>query len=185
MASSLRSRRVAPLSPSLSLPPPSLTTTTPAIALAVAAAKTMPHLDTIIIGGPNPVEGKVVSVPTHEVIDDGVEEKDKARFTVGDNVVNDSQEDALGIETKGGADGDTSLPVYDGKGDRDGDSEDAIIITGADAARYLLPLRDDFEPVLTFRSLFLATCFAAFQAVMKQIYYVSKQIDMHVCMHDV
>lgn len=144
----------------------------------------MPPLDAIIIGGPNPVEGKVVSVPSHEVIDDGIDGidgKNKTRVAVGDNIGNDSNDDALAIETKGDADGDAPLPAYDGKGDEDGDSENAIIITGADAAKYLLPLRDDFEPVLTFRSLFLATCLAAFQAVMRQIYYVSYQIDMHAC----
>lgn len=48
-----------------------------------------------------------------------------------------------------------------------------IIITGADAAKHLLPLRDDGEPALTFRSLFLASVLAAFQAVMSEIYYVS------------
>jgi hypothetical protein len=65
-------------------------------------------------------------------------------------------------------------PLNDG-GDHDQDSgsEDVIIITGADAAAHLLPLRDDGEPALTFRSLFLATILSAFQAVMNQIYYVS------------
>ncbi len=56
--------------------------------------------------------------------------------------------------------------------DDDAGSEDVIIITGADAAAHLLPLRDDGEPALTFRSLFLATCLSAFQAVMSQIYTV-------------
>ncbi|KAM0273268.1 hypothetical protein ACHAQH_008337 [Verticillium albo-atrum] len=48
--------------------------------------------------------------------------------------------------------------------------EEVIIITGADAAHHLLPLRDDFDPVITFRSLLLATCLSGFQAVMQQIY---------------
>ncbi|KAJ5121340.1 uncharacterized protein N7515_009301 [Penicillium bovifimosum] len=46
----------------------------------------------------------------------------------------------------------------------------AIIVTGADAAIHLLPLRDDFENVLTFRSIVLASALACFQAVMNQIY---------------
>lgn len=50
---------------------------------------------------------------------------------------------------------------------------DVIIRTAQDAATHLLPLRDDFDPALTFRSLFLATGLAAFQAVMYQIYMVS------------
>lgn len=52
-------------------------------------------------------------------------------------------------------------------------SEDHIIVSGEDAATYLLPMRDDHDPAITFRSLFLATGLAAFQAVMFQIYSVS------------
>ncbi|GAT28047.1 OPT oligopeptide transporter [Aspergillus luchuensis] len=55
-------------------------------------------------------------------------------------------------------------------GEEDRESEDAIIITGADAAAHLLPLRDDFDPALTFRSIILASGLACFQAVMNQIY---------------
>jgi hypothetical protein len=57
--------------------------------------------------------------------------------------------------------------------DSDSDSKDAIIVTGADASRHLLPMRDDHDSALTFRSLFLASCLACFQAVMYQIYTVS------------
>lgn len=56
--------------------------------------------------------------------------------------------------------------------EKDNASDDVIIITGADAAAHLIPLRDDGEPALTFRSMFLATCLSAFQAVMSQIYQV-------------
>ncbi|GKZ96811.1 hypothetical protein CBS147343_10742 [Aspergillus niger] len=55
-------------------------------------------------------------------------------------------------------------------GEEDRESEDAIIITGADAAAHLLPLRDDFDSSLTFRSIILASGLACFQAVMYQIY---------------
>lgn len=58
-------------------------------------------------------------------------------------------------------------------GDSEDDSDDVIIITGADAAAHLLPLRDDFGPVLTFRSIVLASGLGCFQAVMNQIYQVS------------
>ncbi|KAK4155839.1 OPT oligopeptide transporter protein-domain-containing protein [Chaetomidium leptoderma] len=63
-------------------------------------------------------------------------------------------------------------PAYDGDSSQEKDegSDDVIIVTGADAAAHLLPLRDDGEPALSFRSLFLATCLSAFQAVMYQIY---------------
>jgi hypothetical protein len=66
------------------------------------------------------------------------------------------------------------VPVYNGDTDYDDDEtrHDTIIVTGADAARHLLPLRDDGDPSLTFRSIFLATILSAFQAVMSQIYEV-------------
>lgn len=51
------------------------------------------------------------------------------------------------------------------------DKEHVIIKTGADASGHLLPLRDDYDPALTFRGLFLATALSAFQAVMSQIYF--------------
>ncbi|OQE43112.1 hypothetical protein PENCOP_c003G05068 [Penicillium coprophilum] len=50
------------------------------------------------------------------------------------------------------------------------ENPDAIIVTGADAALHLLPLRDDFDNVLTLRSIFLSSGLACFQAVMYQIY---------------
>lgn len=51
--------------------------------------------------------------------------------------------------------------------------EDHVIVTGADAANYLLSIRDDGDPALTVRSMVLATVVAAFQAAMNQIYSVS------------
>lgn len=51
-------------------------------------------------------------------------------------------------------------------------SEEAIIVNGADAAAHLLPMRDDFDPSVTFRGIFLASVLAAFQACMFQIYNV-------------
>jgi hypothetical protein len=53
------------------------------------------------------------------------------------------------------------------------DDPDHIIVTGADAAAHLLPLRDDGDPSVTFRGIFLASCLSAFSAVMNQIYTVS------------
>ena len=46
----------------------------------------------------------------------------------------------------------------------------------SNAATHLLPMRDDFDPALTFRSIFLAIGLAAFQAAMYQIYMVSFHI---------
>lgn len=66
------------------------------------------------------------------------------------------------------------LPTYTADDDFDCDEtrDDTIIVTGADAARHLLSVRDDRDPALTFRSIFLATILAAFQAVMSEIYQV-------------
>nr|XP_031859812.1 uncharacterized protein CI109_004660 [Kwoniella shandongensis]KAA5526884.1 hypothetical protein CI109_004660 [Kwoniella shandongensis] len=54
--------------------------------------------------------------------------------------------------------------------DDDANSENIIIRTGADAANFLLPLRDDHDSALTFRSIVLGSLVAAFQAAMNQIY---------------
>ncbi|AEO60728.1 hypothetical protein MYCTH_98157 [Thermothelomyces thermophilus ATCC 42464] len=63
-------------------------------------------------------------------------------------------------------------PTYDKESSQSKDdaSDDAIIVTGADAAVHLLSLRDDGGQALTFRSILLATILSAFQAVMYQIY---------------
>jgi hypothetical protein len=55
------------------------------------------------------------------------------------------------------------------------DDDNAIIRSGADAAKHLLSLRDDGQPSFTFRSVFLASCLSVFQAVMTQIYEVRTQ----------
>ncbi|KAK1460407.1 OPT oligopeptide transporter [Colletotrichum melonis] len=115
----------------------------------------VPLTDAIVVGGLNPVEGKIVSVPSHQAINEKVSIDESG---VGKELASEIQ----------------TIPATttsdDGNHEKDDNSDNAIIITGADAARYLLPLRDDFDPALTFRSMFLATCLSAFQAVMSQIY---------------
>ncbi|CAL5867017.1 uncharacterized protein PFLUO_LOCUS1229 [Penicillium psychrofluorescens] len=59
---------------------------------------------------------------------------------------------------------------HDLSGESDRDSADVVIVTGADAAAHLLPMRDDFDSALTFRSIVLASILSCFQAVMYQIY---------------
>ncbi|KAI2673277.1 hypothetical protein DTO006G1_9619 [Penicillium roqueforti] len=54
--------------------------------------------------------------------------------------------------------------------ENDRGSEDLVIVTGADVAAHLLPLRDDLDPTLTFRAAILGSGLAAFLAVMTQIY---------------
>ncbi|OLN93273.1 Oligopeptide transporter 1 [Colletotrichum chlorophyti] len=114
-----------------------------------------PYSDNIVAAGLNPVEGKVVSVPSHQAVNEKVSIDEKG---IGKNVASEIQ-----AAPAPGSDADHNEKD-------DANSDDAIIITGADAARYLLPLRDDGDPSLTFRSIFLSTCLSAFQAVMSQIY---------------
>ncbi|KAH6603132.1 opt oligopeptide transporter [Trichoderma cornu-damae] len=82
-------------------------------------------------------------------------------------------DDNVEFEKKNALDTEISIaPPLDNDDDyeKDNGSDDVIIITGADAAAHLLPMRDDHEPALTFRSLVLATGLSAFQAVLSQIY---------------
>lgn len=118
----------------------------------------MSHPDTNIDPSPikSEVKNEVASSPSeedtqNEKLDEKVR-KDGASIEVAPSpTVDDSLTDEKGIA-----------------------NENHIIITGADAAKYLLPMRDDGEPALTFRSLFLSTLLCAFQAAMNQIYQVSK-----------
>ncbi|KAH7089561.1 OPT oligopeptide transporter protein-domain-containing protein [Paraphoma chrysanthemicola] len=112
--------------------------------------------DGLILGAPG-VEGKVANLPSHAAINAFSDEKRRLSIA-GDDL---DKKGALDPEIK------AALPEYD-VSERDDDEH--IIITGADAAAHLLPMRDDFDPALTFRSLFLATGLSAFQAVMYQIY---------------
>jgi hypothetical protein len=80
---------------------------------------------------------------------------------------------------------DVSAVLHDGHvDDSDRESKDVIIITGRDAALHLLPLRDDGDDALTFRSLFLASILACFQCVMYQIYVVRQQGSWHTYTSD-
>ncbi|KAK3685233.1 OPT oligopeptide transporter [Podospora appendiculata] len=125
-----------------------------------------PNAEAVIVGAIDPVGGKVVEVPTHQDINE------KLRLgpeDVDSDTGKKTKEDGVSTEIVPAA------PAYDGsEGDKDDNESEGddniIIITGADAALHLLPMRDDHEPALTFRSLFLATILSAFQAVMSQIY---------------
>ncbi|RMZ73517.1 OPT oligopeptide transporter [Pyrenophora seminiperda CCB06] len=113
--------------------------------------------DPLILGAPG-VEGKVTVVPSHEAINSFTDEKHRLAASDG------------GLEKKGALEPEikAALPGYDSSNSENND--DVIIITGADAAAHLLPMRDDFVPTLTFRSIFLATILSSFQAVVFQIY---------------
>jgi hypothetical protein len=120
--------------------------------------------DVLILGRPDAVEGKAVNLPSHEAVNAFSDEKH--RLAVSDREI--GKKGTLEPEIK------AALPAYDAaEHDKNDDGEDHIIVTGADAAAHLLPMRDDFEPALTFRSLFLASILSAFQAVVYQIYQVS------------
>jgi hypothetical protein len=121
-----------------------------------------PMGDGLILGAPG-IEGKTTVVPTHEAVNAFTEEKHRLAVHDGE------------LEKKGVLEPEITpaLPSYDSA---ERDDEDHIIITGADAAAHLLPMRDDLEPALTFRSIFLATILSAFQAVVYQIYQVQTPV---------
>lgn len=108
-----------------------------------------------VAGDHSPVEGNVFQVPSG----DGLDEKSIEKKTALD----------VDIST-------APAPEYEDGHDKDDGSGEAIIVTGADAAAHLLPMRDDFDTALTFRSLVLATGLSGFQAVMSQIYMVREQL---------
>jgi hypothetical protein len=99
----------------------------------------------------SPVEG-VVSVSGHDAFDE--------KTTINVTTKDDHQ-----VTT-------TSFGSGEDGREADRDSDDVIIVDGTDAANHLLPMRDDGDPALTFRSLVLASGLACFQAVMYQIYMV-------------
>lgn len=115
------------------------------------------------------IEGKPVPVSAPISSDEAVNEKSRAEVDAAD--AGPGKDGALETTISAAP----SLPLYDSQ-DKDTDDEGVIIITGADAAAHLLPMRDDGEPSLTFRSLFLATILSSFQAVMSQIYTVSQHV---------
>lgn len=122
-----------------------------------------PVTDTIVLGGINTFEAHAVDVPSHNAFNE------KIRLSSAEN--RDSKDGAQVDESEIKA-----APQYGGDAhEKDNGSEDVIIVTGTDAAQHLLPMRDDGDSALTFRSLFLATILSAFQAVMTQIYNVSER----------
>lgn len=122
-----------------------------------------PMGDAIIGQGINSIEGKAFEVPTHTAIN----RRDRKSIDATYIAQNAPAEEISNIRR---------LSVDESSQDeKDDNSEDKIIITGADAAEHLLPMRDDHDSSLTFRGLFLATGLSAFQAVMYQIYMVSSQ----------
>lgn len=121
--------------------------------------------EAIIVGGLNPVEGKVFSVPTHPEAD----EKEVITSDTARTASNGTLEEKIRASSSPGDD--TDDRYEDGE-----DSDNVIIITGGDAARHLLPMRDDHDPALTFRGIILASGLSCFQAVLSQIYTVSQHM---------
>ena len=123
--------------------------------------------DPMVIGSINPIESKVVSVPSHAAINeqlhlDGNHDKETNKG-LGDEKVGAEINAVPAIS-----------PYEDEDPGKDDASDDNIIIdTAALAAQHLLPMRDDRQPAFTFRSIFLASGLCCFQAVMNQIYQVS------------
>ena len=120
-----------------------------------------PQGDSIIGQGLNPIEGKAFEVPTHTAIN----EKNRASIDATYIAQNAPAEEISNIRK-------LSIAASNSDDEKDNNSEDKIIVTGADAAQHLLPMRDDHDSSLTFRGMVLATGLSAFQAVMYQIYLV-------------
>ncbi|KKK22987.1 hypothetical protein P175DRAFT_0528964 [Aspergillus ochraceoroseus IBT 24754] len=99
-----------------------------------------------------PIEGNDSPVSSREVVDE------KIVVTAVDG--KDDLKVGTGLCTSSAEDIDES----------NSNSDDVIIITGSDAATHLLPMRDDGESAVSFRSLLLASILSCFQAVMYQIY---------------
>lgn len=125
-----------------------------------------PNVDTIVLGGVNAMIGNVSDIPSHEAIN----EKIRLSHSVEERELPKDGALVEDFEIK-------TVPVSDGDehDKEDSDNEDAIIITGADAAQHLLSMRDDGDSALTFRAMFLATGLSGFQASMYQIYNVSHE----------
>lgn len=108
------------------------------------------HLD----GAPVPSAGIEITVPT---VDPNAE-----KHTTDETVVPVSASASYQEE-------DVEQEDVEQKDERE-DDEAAIIVTGADASKHLLPLRDDGDPTVTFRALFLGSILSCFEATMSQIY---------------
>lgn len=85
---------------------------------------------------------------------------------ISDDIAIDSKSE----KDRSPSDSETAIDQLDKEGHV---GDDFVIRSGADASKHLLSLRDDEDPVLTFRSVLLGTAFACFQAAMNQIYNVS------------
>jgi hypothetical protein len=129
--------------------------------------------DGLIIGAFNPVENKALDIPTsHAAINEQL--KLRASVDAGRPSVSEKTKEK---EAAAGADEiqPAGAPEYedDDRAEKDPIDEGQIIVTGSDAADFLLSIRDDGDPAITFRSMVLSTILSAFQAVMYQIYQVS------------
>ena len=63
---------------------------------------------------------------------------------------------------------DNSLPVEDDSSPAYRNGE-PVITTGQDVSRFVVDIRDDEDPALTFRSMFLGTLFAGMGAALSQV----------------
>ncbi|OAA56290.1 peptide transporter [Niveomyces insectorum RCEF 264] len=108
------------------------------------------------------IEGDAASTPSggaldeKRVLDKGLDGAKTHTSGLASPAKEDSHSDSDGLPNYANADG-----TFD---------DNVVIVSGADAASHLLPLRDDFDPSLTLRSVVLASLLAAFQAAMTQIY---------------
>lgn len=122
-------------------------------------ASSQPFGDAIIGAALDPVSGKAVSAPAHDAINEKLGQDKSDVIAATSSTEKGEIQPARSAEDSDNEKGSESDP-------------DAIIVTGTDVAKHLLPLRDDADPSLTFRSMVLATGLSGFQSVMNQIYQV-------------
>ncbi|TLS26885.1 hypothetical protein PpBr36_04127 [Pyricularia pennisetigena] len=120
-------------------------------------ASSQPFGDTIVGAALDPVSGKAVSAPAHDAINEKLGQDKSDVIAMTDSTEKGEIQPSRSAEESDNGKGSESDP-------------DAIIVSGTDVAKHLLPLRDDADPSLTFRSMLLATGLSGFQAVMNQIY---------------
>jgi hypothetical protein len=115
--------------------------------------------DTIIGEGIGPVQGAAFTVPTHHAVN--VRDRASIDATFAANSIFPGADEIKAVP---------AVSISDSVDrEKDDASDDIVIVTGADAAAHLLPMRDDGGDALAFRSILFATGLAAFQTVMTQI----------------
>ncbi|KAH8093283.1 oligopeptide transporter [Cristinia sonorae] len=117
-----------------------------------------------------PTLGDVAALPAHNPALDEKLVHHSGKHAHGAEVVNEKEyySDEKSLESRTSQD--SEVQYVNGE---------PVITTGRDVSKYLIDVRDDGDPAITFRSLFLGTVFAGLGATMYQI-YMFKPVQMGV-----